>query len=174
MLDATPILGMLFVMAGDMGTNLTRRDALRRGTLLGAGVVWAAPAVRTLTMSSNFAAATSPVVDDEEVEVSPTTAEGTASTTAEETTPPAGGPNATDDDDDTTEVSGIVVSQPGAPQVSSGAPQVSGGQIQVASGQLPLTGIEAGEAALLGAGLLAVGAAIVRATKQAVEPPESE
>lgn len=161
-------------MAGDMGTNLTRRDALRRGTLLGAGVVWAAPAVRTLTMSSNFAAATSPVVDDEEVEVSPTTAEGTTSTTAEETTPPAGGPNDTGDDDDTTGVSGIVVSQPGAPQVSSGAPQVSGGQVQVASGQLPLTGIEAGEAALLGAGLLAVGAAIVRATKQAVEPPESE
>jgi len=154
-------------MAGDMGTNLTRRDALRRGTLLGAGVVWAAPAVRSLTMSSNFAAATSPVVDDEEVEVSPTTAEGTTSTTAEETTPPAGGPSDTGDDDDITEVSGIVVSQPGAAQVS-------GGQVQVASGQLPLTGIEAGEAVLLGAGLLAVGGAIARATKQAVEPPESE
>lgn len=168
MLDATLILSMLFVMAGDSGTNLTRRDALRRGTLLGAGVVWAAPAVRTLTMSSNFAAATSPVVDDEEDEVLTTGSEGTTPTTADGASTTAGGPN----DDDITEVSGIVVSQPGAPQVGSG--QVSGGQIQVVSGQLPLTGIEAGEGALLGAGLLAVGAAIVRANKQAVEPPESE
>lgn len=166
MLDATLILSMLPVMAGDTGTNLTRRDALRRGTLLGAGVVWAAPAVRTLTMSSNFAAATSPVVDDEEDVVPTTGSEGTT----DGATTTAGGPN--DDDDDITEVSGIVVSQPGAPQVGSG--QVSGGQVQVVSGQLPLTGIEAGEGALLGAGLLAVGAAIIRATKQGVEPPESE
>jgi hypothetical protein len=148
-------------MAGEVGTNLTRRDALRRGTLLGAGVVWAAPAVRTLTMSSNFAAATSPVVDDEEVEGSSTTA-----TTADG---PGGSADTTQpgDDDDNTGVSGVVVSQPGSPQVSSGTPMVSGGQ-------LPFTGIEAGEAALIGAGMLAVGAAVVRATKQAVEPPPSE
>ncbi len=128
-------------MAGEMGTNLTRRDALRRGTLLGAGVVWAAPAVRTMTMSSNFAAATSPVVDDNQVEVTTTEA---------------------------ADVEGIVVTQPGTPQVTSGAAQVSGGQ-------LPFTGIEAGEAALLGAGMLAVGAAIVSATKQdrqTAEPSE--
>lgn len=113
-----------------MGTDLTRREALRRGTLLGTGAIWAAPAVRSLTMSSNFAAATSPVVAGEEIEA-------TTSTTIP------------------TEVEGIVVS----------------------GGQLPFTGVEARNAAVLGAGLLAAGATIVHATKKdrpVGDQPESE
>jgi hypothetical protein len=153
-------------MAGDMGTNLTRRDALRRGTLLGAGAVWAAPAVRSLTMSSTFAAATSPVVIGEEVEGTTTTA-GETPTTAGETPTTAGATPTTVE----TEVEGIVVTQPpGSDPQGPGIPVVSGDN-------LPLTGIEARDAALLGTGLLAVGAALVQATKKdrtVVDAPESE
>lgn len=135
-------------MAGEMGTNLTRRDALRRGTLLGAGAVWAAPAVRTLTMSSTFAAATSPAVIGEEVE-------GTTTTAGETPTTAAGTPTTVE-----TEVEGIVVTQPpGSDPQGPGIPVVSGDN-------LPLTGIEARDAALLGTGLLGVGAALVQATKK--------
>jgi hypothetical protein len=153
-------------MAGEMGTNLTRRDALRRGTLLGAGAVWATPAVRSLTMSSNFAAATSPVVIGEEVEATPTTT-GETLTTAGETPTSAGAPPTTDD----AKVEGIVVTQPpGSDPQGPGIPVVSGDN-------LPLTGIEARDAALLGTGLLAVGAALVQATKKdrtAVDVPKSD
>lgn len=142
-----------------MGTNLTRRDALRRGTLLGAGAVWAVPAVRSLTMSSNFAAATSPVVIGEEVE--------TTTTTVGETPTTAGATPTTVE----AEVEGIVVTQPpGSDPQGPGIPVVSGDN-------LPLTGIEARDAALLGTGLLAVGAALVQATKKdrsAADAPKSE
>ena len=152
-------------MAGDMGTNLTRRDALRRGTLLGAGAVWAAPAVRTLTMSSNVAAATSPVVG-EEVEGTTTTLGETPTTSGETPTTSGATPTTVG-----TDVEGIVVTQPpGSDPQGPGIPVVSGDN-------LPLTGIEAREAALLGTGLLAVGAALVQATKKdrtAVDPPKSE
>jgi len=170
-------------MAGDMGTNLTRRDALRRGTLLGAGAVWAAPAVRTLTMSSNFAAATSPVVGGEEVETTTTTVgetpttTGQTPTTAGETPTTAGQSPATTAQTPTTagastgtiptEVEGVVVTQ--AP---GGSPQ---GPPIVSADQLPLTGVEARGGAVLGAGLLAVGAAIVAATKEdGPERPQSD
>jgi hypothetical protein len=146
-------------MAGEMGTNLTRRDALRRGTLLGAGAVWAAPAVRSLTMSSTFAAATSPAVIGEEVE-------GTTTTAGETPTTAAGTPTTVE-----TEVEGIVVTQPpGSDPQGPGIPVVSGDN-------LPLTGIEARDAALLGTGLLGVGAALVQATKKdraATDAPKSD
>jgi len=160
-----------FEMAGETGTNLTRRDALRRGTLLGAGAVWAAPAVRSLTMSSTFAAATSPVVGEE---VEATTTTGETPTTAGETPTTAGETPTTAGETPTTvetEVEGIVVTQPpGSDPQGPGIPVVSGDD-------LPLTGIEARDAALLGTGLLAVGAALVQATKKdraVADAPESE
>jgi len=170
---------MKHLMAGDMGTNstefvisgVTRREALRRGTLLGAGAVWAAPAVRSLTMSQNFATATSPFVDDEEVE-KPGIPEEPPGTTEEQppgggtsTKPPdttVGGEVVTKDDEPKTsnpdEVKGIQVSRPGV------------NQAQVQAGELPLTGIEAVDAAVLGAGLAAAGAAILKATQPDPDP----
>jgi hypothetical protein len=122
-------------------------------------------------MSSNFAAATSPVVIGEEVTTTtagetPTTA-GETPTTSGETPTTAGATPTTVE----TEVEGIIVTQPpGGDSQGPGIPVVSGDN-------LPLTGLEARDAALLGTGLLAVGAALVQATKKdraAVDAPKSE
>lgn len=110
-------------------------------------------------MSSTFAAATSPVVIGEEVDATTTTASETPTT--------AGATSTTVE----TEVEGIVVTQPpGSDPQGPGIPVVSGDN-------LPLTGLEAREAALLGTGLLAVGAALVQATKKdraAADAPKSQ
>ncbi len=115
--------------------GLTRREVLLRGTFLGAGAAWSAPMVRTLTMSQDYAAATSAEVEPVEV-TTPTT-----------TTVP-------------TEVGGISVTKPDPSQVQ-------------ASGELPLTGLEVGDTAILGAGLMAAGAALIRATKPDPERSQS-
>ena len=112
-------------------------------------------------MSSTLAAATSPVVGGNETS-------STTTTVQTGTTPPGGGQTTSTVE---TEVEGIVVTQPpGSDSQGPGIPVVSGDN-------LPLTGIDAREAALVGTGLLAVGAALVQATKKvrsAVDAPKSD
>lgn len=57
---------------------LTRREALKKGTLLGVGAIWMAPAAHTLQMSKQFAATTSgpsgePRTDDKTAETNGST-----------------------------------------------------------------------------------------------------
>jgi hypothetical protein len=106
-------------------SGLTRREALRRGAFLGAGAVWTIPTVRTLTMSSNYAAVPSGGVEPEE------------------TRPPQ--------DDGQPVVGGIQVTNPGTNQVQD---------------QLPLTGIDVAQTAVIGSGMVAAGAALLRASRR--------
>ena len=61
--------------------GLTRREALKRGAVLGAGVIWATPVVQSLAMSPAMAQTTSPVPGTTQPSVSNTSV-GT-NTTAE-------------------------------------------------------------------------------------------
>jgi hypothetical protein len=58
--------------ADETGRGITRREALKRGTVLGLGLVWVTPEMSSFRMTAQFAEATSPVP---EAEVSDTTAE---------------------------------------------------------------------------------------------------
>lgn len=57
--------------------GLTRREALKRGAVLGAGVIWATPVVQSLAMSPALAQTTSPVPGTTAPSVSNTTASTT-------------------------------------------------------------------------------------------------
>lgn len=46
---------------GNTPREITRREALRKGSLAGLGMMWVTPAVTTIEMSAQFAQATSPV-----------------------------------------------------------------------------------------------------------------
>jgi hypothetical protein len=54
----------------ETGRGITRREALKRGTVLGLGLVWVTPEMSSFRMTAQFAEATSPVP---EAEVSDTT-----------------------------------------------------------------------------------------------------
>ena len=56
----------------EASSGITRREALKRGTMLGLGLVWVTPEMSSFRMTAQFAEATSPVP---ETEVSDTTAE---------------------------------------------------------------------------------------------------
>jgi hypothetical protein len=92
------------------------------------------------------------VIGDEET----TTTLGDTPTTAGETPTTVGGAPTTVE----SEVAGVVVTQP-----SGSNPQGPGLPV-IAGDDLPLTGMEARGAAVLGTGLLAVGAALVQATRK--------
>lgn len=161
--------------------GLTRRQALRKGTLLGAGAVWAAPAVRTLTMSSNFAAATSPIVDPGDTETPPKNPPTDGPGDSEDpTVNPTEPPTEVDDNevDDKEVDDNEVDNEVGDNEVESDSPVVGGIQVtnpganQVQSGELPLTGLDVGDTAVLAAGLMAAGAAVLKATKPDPSVPD--
>jgi hypothetical protein len=56
----------------ERGKGITRREALKRGTVLGLGLVWVTPEMSSFRMTAQFAEATSPVP---ETEVSDTSVE---------------------------------------------------------------------------------------------------
>lgn len=49
----------------EAGRGITRRDALKRGTLLGLGLVWVTPQMSSYAMTAQLAQATSPVPEPE-------------------------------------------------------------------------------------------------------------
>jgi LPXTG-motif cell wall-anchored protein len=126
-----------FGVADPSPSGLTRREALRRGAFLGAGAVWTIPTVRTLTMSSTYAAVPSGGVEPEE------------------TPPPE------DNGPPPPEVGGIQVTNPRTNQVQD---------------QLPLTGIDAAQTAMIGSGMVAAGAALLRASRRQRQsaPPQPD
>lgn len=98
--------------------------------------MWMAPMVRTLTLSQDFAAVASGGV--EPVETPPTTG----------LTPPSPPQN----NKPPVQVGGISVNQPSPAQVQAG-------------NELPLTGLDVADGVVLGAGLLAAGTALIKATE---------
>lgn len=56
----------------ESGTGISRRDALKRGTLLGLGLVWVTPQMSSFSMTAQFAQATSPVPETTEPEIGDT------------------------------------------------------------------------------------------------------
>ena len=151
---------------GREARGITRREALRQGTLFGAGAVWATPALSSITMSANLAAATSPTIPPPDDNTPPPPDDNTpppdSNTPPPDTNnpPPDTGkpPTEVEGDEVTTSttaptsVGGISVTQPNPSQVQAG-------------GELPLTGLEVADTAILGAGLLAAGAALLKATE---------
>lgn len=49
----------------ETGRGITRREALKRGTVLGLGLVWVTPEMSSFRMTAQFAEATSPVPETE-------------------------------------------------------------------------------------------------------------
>lgn len=140
--------------------GITRRQALKRGLVIGTGVVWATPVVQVIRVSKAYAQTTSPGNGEDvgggRVEQPP----GNGGN-GNGVTPPGDGVTPPGD-----EVKDVVVTQPEDPNVPA---QVAPGDItaqapvtETEAETLPLTGIEVLPLAALGGGLLASGAASLK------------
>ncbi|HKX75292.1 MAG TPA: hypothetical protein VJR05_07865 [Acidimicrobiia bacterium] len=167
-------------LMGREARGITRREALRQGTLFGAGAVWATPALSSITMSANLAAATSPTIPPPDDNTPPPPDDNspppdTNNPPPDTNNPPPDTNNPLPDTNnpppDTgkppTEVEGDEVTTSTTAPTSVGGisvTQPNPSQVQ-AGGELPLTGLEVADTAILGAGLLAAGAALLKATE---------
>lgn len=155
--------------------GVTRRQALKRGLVIGTGVVWATPMIQVIRMSEAYAQITSLGPGQKTQPPGNGVAPGDGVSPGNGGTPGNGGGLEPPD-----EVEGIVITQP--PQVSSPPPQVSspppqqvapkvvtppsGVAVDVTAETLPLTGMDVAPLAALGSGLLAAGAASLKIAKQ--------
>lgn len=158
--------------------GLTRREALRRGTLAGIGLVWATPQVTSYRMTAQLAQATSPVPG---TTIPGATTEGTEEETEppEEKTPSTG-PEIED------EVSPTTISQeptqetvdkgPSAESTQPRAERGSSEEIkdEVLSSELPFTGLPLEQLLPLAGGAVATGAAAVRLARERSNEPSVE
>lgn len=155
-------------------TGITRREALRKGTLAGLGMVWVTPAVTSIEMSPALAQATSGPKTDT------TQGQGNTSTSNGGTTPTSnGGTTATTSDvGNTSSSSGAQASSTGGGATSSsqdvsaqttsqgttGGPTAAA-EDEVLADDLPFTGLPLEQLVPLAGGAIATGAAIVRAAR---------
>ncbi|MDQ1715498.1 MAG: hypothetical protein QOC60_1443 [Frankiaceae bacterium] len=168
-----------------LGANLSRRDALKRGALVGGTLLWAVPAVQAVTMSAASAAApsggpgpenppenTKPAVTPTTEASTPTTPTTEASTPTTETSTP-GSPTPSVD---ATQTEQPIPSGPKSPEPTPGT-TVEGTTASKGStgGALPFTGGNVTTIAETGAALLALGvAATVGARRRAAATTATE
>lgn len=165
--------------------GLTRREALRRGTLAGIGLVWATPQVASYRMTAQLAQATSPVAG--------TTIPGTTEPPEKTTDPkdpkepkepkePTGSTEPTDEVSPTT-ISRDPTTVDKGPSAEATQPRTERGSSEeikdeVLSSELPFTGLPLEQLLPLAGGAVATGAAAVRLARErsersAVEDEES-
>lgn len=161
-------------MAEETGRGITRRDALRRGSLAGLGLIWVTPQMSSFTMTAQFAQATSPVT--ETTQPGSQTTEATTGPTTEKTEPSTG-PTTVETQPPSTEsveptVRGTTV-EPTTPSTAKGPESRSEIEDEVLSGQLPFTGLPLEQLIPLAGGTLATGAAVLRAARERKENPGS-
>lgn len=158
--------------------GLTRREALRRGTLAGIGLVWATPQVMSYRMTPQLAQATSPVAG--------TTIPGATTEPTEKTTEPPEEKTPSTEPEIEDEVSPTTISrEPTEETVDRGSsaestqPRVereSSEEIEdeVLSSELPFTGLPLEQLLPLAGGAVATGAAAVRLARKRSEKPTAE
>lgn len=139
------------------GSELSRREALRRGALAGLGLVWAPPAIQQLTLRAESAQVTSPVPED----TTPTTEGegGGQTTTTTTTTQPSGGGPTPQVNEPPTDVGGISIQQPNPTPQEVAAEQIT-------ADELPFTGLPADQLLPLAGGMLASGAAALHMARE--------
>lgn len=159
--------------------GLTRREALRRGTLAGIGLVWATPQVASYRMTAQLAQATSPVAG--------TTIPGATTEPSEKTTEPTDPKEPqepTGSTEPTDEVSPTTISREPTQETVDKGPSAEAtqprnerrpsGEIkdEVLSSELPFTGLPLEQLLPLAGGAVATGAAAVRLARERSEKPE--
>lgn len=165
--------------------GLTRREALRRGTLLGIGMVWVTPRVDSFTMASQYAQATSPVPETTIPSEDTTVPSGDTTVPSDSTTVPEVGDStvdATTPSVDTTEqtiVEPTTVDTGGSGSSPTSQPGGEGRrpdeiEDEVLSGQLPFTGLPLEQLLPLAGGAVATGAAAVRLARERGDREEPE
>lgn len=160
--------------------GLTRREALRRGTLAGIGLVWATPQVSSYRMTAQLAQATSPVAG--------TTIPGATTEPSEKTSEPKEPeePTASTEPEIEDEVSPTTISREPTEETvdkgpSAGATQPrtereSSREIkdEVLASELPFTGLPLEQLLPLAGGAVATGAAAVRLARERSDRPTVE
>ncbi len=146
--------------------GLTRREALRRGTLAGIGLVWATPQVASYQMTAQLAQATSPVAG--------TTIPGATTEPSEKTTDPE-----IEDEVSPTTITRepteeTVGKGPSAEATQPRTERESSEEIkdEVLASELPFTGLPLEQLLPLAGGAVATGAAAVRLAQERSEKPE--
>jgi len=163
-------------------SGITRREALRKGTLAGLGMVWVTPAVTSIEMTPALAQATSgPKTDTTLPRGDTSTSNGGSSPTSNAGSTPTssdvGNSSTSIDDKSTSTSAGVQASSTaGGATSSSGAvgSQTTAGPTagptaapkdEVLAGDLPFTGLPLEQLLPLAGGAVATGAAIVRAAR---------
>ena len=171
----------------ESGGGITRREALKRGTMAGFGLVWIAPTVDSFKISAQTAQPTSPVpetldkteesANTTEAQTSPTDGSGAeVETSTEATVRETNQPEANSG----SEVETDVLSDSAEAETDDRTDQVTAA-VEVGSGQLPLTGLGVEQLLPIAGGAVATGAAAVRLardrkgdqTEVAAEPGEN-
>lgn len=142
------------------GSGITRREALRKGTLAGLGMVWVTTAVTSIEMSPELAQATSgPKTSTTQPGGETSTSNGdspSTSSSSQATSTEAGQPSTSAD------VKSQTTSQ-GSTAPSSGP--TAAPQDEVLADNLPFTGLPLEQLLPLAGGAVATGAALVRAAR---------
>ncbi len=153
------------------GTGITRREALKRGTLLSLGLVWVTPQMSSYAMTAQFAQATSPVPETTEPEVSDTIeiedeVEDVEVENGEEVVS-----SEIEDEVEDVEVENGEEVVSGEIEDEVEDVEVENGE-EVVSGELPFTGFPLEQLLPIAGGALATGAAVVRAARERKEPAD--
>lgn len=171
-------------------SGITRREALRKGTMAGLGMVWVTPAVTSIEMSPALAQATSgPKTDTTQSQGNTSTSNGGSTPTSNGGTTPTstdvGGTSTSIDDNGTSSSTGVQASSTGGGATSSSADvnsqttsqgPTAAPRDEVLADDLPFTGLPLEQLLPLAGGAVATGAAIVRAArnKQESDPVNPE
>lgn len=158
--------------SGEETNGLTRREALRRGTLAGIGLVWVTPQVASYRMTAQLAQATSPVAG--------TTIPGATTTESKESQePPSSTEPEIEDEVSPTTISrepteDTVDKSPSAEATQPRTERESSGEIkdEVLASELPFTGLPLEQLLPLAGGAVATGAAAVRLARERSEKRE--
>lgn len=160
--------------------GLTRREALRRGTLAGIGLVWATPQVVSYRMTAQLAQATSPVPGTT-IPGAATTEPSEKTTEPEEPKEPKESTESTEpaikDDVSPTSISREPTTVDRGPSAEATQPRTERGSSEeikdeVLSSELPFTGLPLEQLLPLAGGAVATGAAAVRLARERPEKPE--
>lgn len=146
--------------------GITRRDALRRGTMAGLGLVWVTPKVASFSMTAQYAQATSPVPET-------TVPENEGTDPATKDTTEATDPSTASTDPIDPEVEGTVIETTPTTGPEAGATQVEAQpevKDEVLSSELPFTGLPLEQLLPLAGGAIATGAAAVRMARERKDP----
>jgi len=166
--------------------GITRREALRKGTLAGLGMVWVTPAVTSIEMTPALAQATSgPRTDTTQPQGNTSTSNGGSTPTSSE----VGNTSTSIDGNDTSTSAGVQASSTAGEETSSsadvGSQTTSGAtrpnqgataapQDEVLAGDLPFTGLPLEQLLPLAGGAIATGAVVVRAARDKKTPDSDD